>query len=342
MMTSQDIFTLAIYLTVALVVGLIIRKLVVPVLVKVTSPTRWKSENIVMNSIKNWVIFWFLLAGVALVLPAIHIEANYRNTVEKIIIGSVIFSVTWIVARIISQLIALKTNVRGTSILPSSSIISNIVRIVIYAVGFLFLLQSLGISITPLLTALGVGGLAVALALQQTLTNLFAGIQIIASGKIKPNDYIQLSSGEEGYIEDIAWRSTTVKALSNHIIIIPNSKMAEAIVRNFSLPENEIAFSVNVAVSYNSDLEKVERITIEVAAEVLKSVQGGVSEFKPSIRFNNFGESSIAFSVNLRAKEYTDQYLVKHEFIKQLQKRYRQENIEVPYPTRMVYLKQNE
>lgn len=342
MMTNQDILRLAIYLTSAVVAGLIVRKWVVPLLVKITRLTRWKSDDIIIDSIKNWIIFWFILAGVALALPAIHIATNYRNTIERILIASIIFSVTWIIARIISQLIALKTNVGGISILPSSSIISNIVRIIIYAVGFLFLLQSLGISITPLLTALGVGGLAVALALQQTLTNLFAGIQIIASGKLKPNDYIQLSSGEEGYIQDIAWRSTTVKALPNHIIIIPNSKMAEAIVRNFSLPENEIAVFVNVGVSYDSDLEKVERVTNEVAAEVLKNVQGAVSEFTPFIRFNNFGESSIDFSVILRAREYVDQYLVKHEFIKQLQKRYRQENIEIPFPIRTVYMKQSQ
>ena len=184
-------------------------------------------------------------------------------------------------SKILIPSIAHKTyNAEG--VLPSTSIITNIVRIVIYAIGLLFLLQSLGISITPLLTALGVGGLAVALALQETLTNLFAGIQIIASGKIKPNNYVQLESGQEGYVQDITWRSTTIKALPNHIIIVPNSKMAGAIVRNYSLPENEIAVLINVGVSYDSDLEKVERVTIEVGKETLKDVQGGVPEFSLS------------------------------------------------------------
>ncbi len=340
-MSNHDILILSIYIASSILIGLIARKWIVPFLMNTAKRTRWKSDDIIIASIKPWVIFWFLLAGVFLGIPAAHVPDNYKNIAEKAIIACIIFSVTWVIARIISQIITHKTSSGGT-ILPSTSIISNIVRIIVYAIGFLFLLQSMGISITPLLTALGVGGLAVALALQETLTNLFSGIQIIASGKIKPNDYIQLDSGEEGYVQDISWRSTTVKALPNHIIIVPNSKMAGVIVRNFSLPENEIAVLINIGVSYSSDLEKVEKVTIDVATEVLKDVQGGVPEFSPFIRYNNFGDSSIDFTVILRAKEFTDQYLIKHEFVKRLHKRYQQENIEIPFPIRTVYLKKDE
>jgi small-conductance mechanosensitive channel len=340
-MNNQDFFILAMYLFASLVVGFIIRKLVLPLLVKVTNLIRWKLDDIVINSIKNWIIFWFFLAGVALSLQAIHIQTNYWDVFVKIIIGSVIFSVTWIIASIVSKFMAFKTNAHGASELPVNSIVSNIIRITVYAVGFLILLQTLGISIAPLLTALGVGGLAVALALEQTLTNLFAGIQIIYSGKIRPNDYIQFCSGEEGFVENIAWRSTTVKALPDLVIIIPNSKMAEAIVRNYSLPENEINFPVKVRASFRNDFDRVERITTEVTTEALKNVKGGVPEFMPFICFDNLAESRIGFFVILRVKEYVNQYLVNHEFIKQLQKRYHQENIEVPFPVRNVYMKQN-
>jgi small-conductance mechanosensitive channel len=340
MMNDHDIFILAIYIVSAIVIGLIVRKWIVPLLSNVAGYTRWKSDDILINNIKPWVVFWFLLAGASLAIPAAHVPEKYRFIVQKVIIGLLIFSITWVIAKIISQFITHKTSSEGT-VLPSTSIISNILRIIIYTIGFLFLLQSLGVSITPLLTALGVGGLAVALALQETLTNLFSGIQIIASGKIKPNHYIQLNTGEEGYVEDIAWRSTTVRALSNNIIIIPNSKLASTIVRNFSLPENEIAVLVNLGVSYSSDLDKVEKVTIEVATETLKEVQGAVPEFNPFIRYNKFNNSSIDFSVILRGKEFTDQYLIQHEFIKRLQKRYLSENIEIPFPIRTIYMKQS-
>ena len=340
-MTNHDILTLTIYLASAIFIGLLVRKWILPYLVKMANRTRWKYDDIIIDCVKGWVIFWFFLAGAALALESVNIPFNYKTIIQRIIVALIVFSVTWVVAKISSRLIAHKTYT-SQAVLPSTSIITNIVRIVIYAVGLLFLLQSLGISITPLLTALGVGGLAVALALQETLTNLFAGIQIIASGKIKPDNYVQLESGEEGYVQDITWRSTTVRALPNHIIIVPNSKMAGAIVRNYSLPDNEIAVLVNLGVSYASDLEKVERITIEVGKETLKEVQGGVPEFDPFIRYNNFNDSSIDLTVILRAKEFVDQYLVKHEFIKRLQKRYKEENIEIPFPIRTVYLKQNQ
>ncbi|HVT86636.1 MAG TPA: mechanosensitive ion channel family protein [Chitinophagaceae bacterium] len=338
MMNEHDILILAIYISAAFIIGLIVQKLIIPFLSSAANYTRWKSDDIIINSIRPWVLFWFVLAGISIAFPAAHVPDTFSNIGQKIIITCVIFSITWVIARIIAQFITHKTSAEGT-IVHSTSIISNILRIIIYTIGFLFLLQSLGISITPLLTALGVSGLAVALALQETLTNLFAGVQIIASGKIKPNDYIQLNTGEEGYVEDIAWRSTTVRALSNNIIIIPNSKLAGTIVRNFSLPENEIAVLVNLGVSYSSDLDKVEKITIEVAAETLKEVQGGVAEFAPFIRYNKFNNSSIDFTVILRGKEFTDQYLIQHEFIKRLQKRYLRENVEIPFPIRTIYMK---
>jgi small-conductance mechanosensitive channel len=211
----------------------------------------------------------------------------------------------------------------------------------VFVIGGLLILQNLGISITPLLTALGVGGLAVALALQDTLSNLFAGLQIIAAKNIQPGDYIKLESEDEGYILDINWRSTTIRALPNRIIIIPNQKLASSIIKNFSKPDKEIAVLVDLGVSYSSDLEKVEKVTIEVAREIMKNTTGGVVEFEPFIRYNKFDSSSINFTVIMRAKEFTDQFLVKHEFIKKLQQRYITENINIPFPITTVYMATN-
>jgi len=112
-----------------------------------------------------------------------------------------------------------------------------------------------------------------------------------------------------------------------------------SLVTNFHLPESELAVLVNTDVAYQSDLEKVEKVTIEVAKEVLQETEGAVKEFEPFIRYNAFGESSINFTVILRAKEYANQYLIVHEFIKRLHNRYRSEGIEIPFSTRTVYLK---
>ena len=202
------------------------------------------------------------------------------------------------------------------------------------------ILNTLNINITPFITSLGIAGLAVGLALQDTLSNFFAGLYILISKKIKPGDYISLDSGIEGYVEDITWRNTTIRQLPNNIVIVPNSKLASSIITNYYLPEKELAVLVQVGVSYNSDLEKVEKVTIEVAKEVMKEVPGGVPNFEPFIRYHTFGDFSINFTVILRAQTYVDRYLVTHEFVKRLHKRYKEEGIEIPFPIRTVYLRQ--
>jgi small-conductance mechanosensitive channel len=220
----------------------------------------------------------------------------------------------------------------------SASIFVNITRIVILGVGVLVLLQSLGVSITPLLTALGVGGLAVALALQDTLANLFAGVQVLASKKVQPGDFIRLDSGEDGHVVDINWRNTTVRQLGGNIVIVPNARLADAILTNFDQPLRDLSVLIQVGVAYDSDLDKVEQVTIEVGRDVMTTVDGAVPDHEPFIRYHTFGESSIDFSVILRAADYTSQYLVTHEFIKRLHARYRAEGIEIPFPIRTIAL----
>ena len=223
--------------------------------------------------------------------------------------------------------------------LPHTSLTQNIIRGIIIAIGGLVILSHFGIAITPLLTALGVGSLAVALALQDTLTNLFAGFQIIASKQISSGDYVKTDTGQEGTVIDIGWRNTRIKQLANNVIIIPNSKITASIITNCSLPDKEIVFTVSVGVAYESDLQKVEKVTIEVAEAVLVATPGGSKTFKPLVRFSSFGDSAINFNVILRALDFTDQGLLTHEFIKNLHVRFKKEAIDMPFPHRVVHLK---
>ena len=211
-------------------------------------------------------------------------------------------------------------------------------QIAVFVVGGLIVVQTVGISITPLLTALGVGGIAVALALQDTLSNLFSGLHILASRQVKIGDYIKLSTGEEGYVADISWRNTSIRALSNNMYVVPNLVMASSIITNYDQPQREMAVLVNVGVGYESDLKKVERVTVEVGREVMKEVAGGVPEFEPFIRYNTFGDFAIGFTVILRGKEFVDQYMIKHEFVKRLHERYNQEGIVIPFPIRTIQM----
>lgn len=223
------------------------------------------------------------------------------------------------------------TNIKGP--------IEIVTKILFVAVGGMIILDNLGISLTPLLTTLGIGSLAVAIALQDTLGNLFAGLYIKADRPIEAGHYVRLESGEEGYVDRIGWRSTRIKMLPNNMVVVPNSKLVQSNITNYHLPEKELAVLVQVGVHYDSDLEQVERVTGEVAKEVLRTVPGGVPSFEPFIRYHTFNQSSIDFTVILRAREFVDNFLIKHEFIKRLQARYQKEGIIIPFPIRTVYLK---
>lgn len=332
---------LCIYTVSGFLIGLFLHKVIMPLIARLAAKTSIKSDDLIIKTIRKWVIPWFLTLGLYVGLKQINLESRFYFWLENGLMIFYIFSGTMIIARVVSGMIKIKA-AGSDAVIPSSSIISNIVIVIIYCIGLLIILQSQGISITPVLTALGVGGLAVALALQPTLSNLFAGLQIISSGNFNRGNFVKLSSGEDGFIEDITWRSTTIRAMSDHIIIVPNSKLADMVVTNYHLPQTQITFVVEVGVGYGSDLNHVEKITKQVIQETLQEMEGGVKDFEPIIRFFAFGESSIRMKAILCVHDYTDQFAVKSEFIKKLQVRYNQEGINIPFPTRTVLRKAEE
>lgn len=319
-------------------IGVIFERIVLVKLKKLSSKTRWKGDELVITSLRGMMILWFGLAGIYSAILNLPISPALHLIFEKILLIIIILSMTIVVSRIAVGMVKIYSQ-RKEGNFPATSIFTNFTRFIIFVLGILIILNSLNISITPMLTALGVGGLAVALALQDTLSNFFAGVQILASRQIKPNDYVKLDTGEEGYISDISWRNTTIKTLPNNMVIVPNSKLASAIVTNYNLPEQIIKVYIPVGVSYESDLEKVETVTTEVAKQVMREIPGGVPELEPVVRYNAFADFSINFNVVLYAREFTNQYALRHAFIKRLHERYNQEGIEIPFPIRTIYNK---
>lgn len=174
------------------------------------------------------------------------------------------------------------------------------------------------------------------IALQSTLENFFSGVQLVADKPIRVGDYIELDSGEQGYVERIGWRSTWIKMLPNNTVIMPNSVLANSKVINYSLPVQELSVPVEVSVHYDSDLEQVEKVTLEEANKILKDHKWGIESYEPFVVFHTFDSSSINFTVMLRVEAYFNRFFVKSEFIKNLHKRFAQEGIVIPYPIRAI------
>jgi small-conductance mechanosensitive channel len=223
--------------------------------------------------------------------------------------------------------------------LPVTTLTENLAQLAVVILGIVLLLKAIGLEITPVLTALGVGGLAVALALQDTLSNLFAGFYIAVARQVRLGDYIKLNTGEEGYVSDITWRSTTIRGLGNNMIIIPNAKLAQAIVTNYYLPEKRMSASLQVGVSYDSDPEHIERVLLEVAQKAEGEVPGLLAEPAPAVTFDpGFGDSALCFTLGFQVAEFAQQYGVRHQLRKRIFRRFQEEGIQMPYPTRTVYL----
>jgi small-conductance mechanosensitive channel len=318
------------------VAGLAVRLMLVR-LGRLATGSRTRVDDLAVGVLRGPVVLWGVIVGLYAAADVMTLTPVVESLIQKTLLVLVILSVSWTAARLVTGWVR-RSAVAGQNALGSASLIANLAGIIVLGIGVLVILQTLGISITPIITALGVGGLAVALALQDTLANLFAGVHILATRQLRPGDFIRLESGDEGYIDDITWRNTTIRRLPNDMVIVPNAKLAGAVTINYSLPETEEAVLVNVGVSYASDLGQVERVTVEVARDIQREVEGAVREFVPFIRYNALADSSINFSVILRGRDVVAQHLIRHEFIKRLHARYQREAIQIPFPQRTLHL----
>lgn len=297
-----------------------------------TNESSWQS--VFVHALKGVPISWCLAVGLYWIIKTIDFSPATKQFFSYVLFTVIVYTIVRVVSRALNAIIEVSTQKSGTAF-PKSSLLSTIVNVIIHAMGILVILQYMGISVAPILTAMGVGGMALALGLQETLANIFSGLQLILSKQIHIGDYVRLSSGEEGRATDINFRFTVVQTLGGNSIIIPNKILAAAVLTNYSVPAQEVSVSVEIGVSYDSDLKKVEHVTVEVAREVMEHY-GHDTGSKPLVRFHDFGDSAILFTAILYTNNFARQSLVRHEFIKALTERYRAENIDMPYPMRTI------
>jgi small-conductance mechanosensitive channel len=342
---ETDLLGAIIILICFILIGEIVKILIKTVARRLAAKTKTNIDDEMLHATEKPIFWGITLAGIFMSLLSVRALDAYKTLILKAasIVG--ILWGAWTIMRVLRALL----NWYGTEMAGKTStdlddkylhIFQRVFNIVIWILVGLLVLQQMGISITPLLASLGIAGLAVGLALQDTLANFFSGFYIISERVIKIGNFVELENGAvQGYVEDIGWRTSRIKTLANNLVIIPNSRFAQATVINYDAPSLDQSLAVPASVSYDSDLDKVEKVTIEVAKSVMKEIQGGVKDFEPMIRYTKLGQSSIDFNVVMRITDPVSQYIVKHEFISRLVKRYRKEKIVIPYPITTVHLK---
>ena len=326
-----------------IILGMIFKRYIHSRLKTVAKKSSWAGDDAVLDAIEPHIVLWFFLGGLSIAssnidsvnVSNVFLKNIINNYVSQFLVIVLIGSVTLAAGKLAVSLFDLwaKDQEKG---FPSTTMFTNFVRIAIYVIGLLIILDSLNISIAPMITALGVGGLAISLALKDTLSDVFAGLHILLSKKVQVGDFVQIDTGDMGYVQNISWRNTTIMERTNNIIHIPNTRLSSAIIKNFDSGDPSFSIKIPVGVGYDSDLEEVEKVTQEVIDEIQTSMDETNKNYEPAMRFQSFGESSINLMVYFRGNRYGDQNPIINTFIKLLHKKYADTGIEIPFPMRTI------
>ena len=333
------------------VAALIVRIIISVILRRLKNRAASSVTSIILESVKTPITAILLISGLLSVyLLVLGIEdalpngfSDTRDLSIKIWKVLSILITTFAIAKTIDGLIdwyllniAEKTETKiDDTLLPT---LRRVLPITIYAAGALVAIDSIGISISPILAGLGIGGLAVALAVQPTLSNFFAGTYVVTEGELKEGDFIELEGGPSGYVEEVGWRSTKIRSRFNNLVIIPNSRMAESIVTNYFSPTPAMNVIVTGGVAYESNLVDVEKYALEEARTVIEQSEKAIKGMEPAFGFSNFGDSNVDFYVFLQAIDRAGTFGLRSELIKRIHDRFNREGIEINYPVRKLIL----
>lgn len=278
-----------------------------------------------------------MLAAVYTALEVLTLPRQYERIGSKVIFGLVIVVIFYFFTKVLVFSLS-RWGQREPSLQRVAQPAVFIVRVLFALLAAIIILENLGIHLTAVWTTLGVGSVAVALALQDTLGNFFAGLYILADRPVSLGDYVRLDGGQEGYVIRVGWRSTVLQTLGNNLVVIPNSTLAKAVITNFSMPEERMSLDIRVSVPYQTDARRVEKLLVEVAEQAaVDRLDGLLSAFPPGASLiPGFGASSLDFTLGVKVRRFVDQFAVQSELRKRILERFQKEGIPLALPTQVV------
>jgi small-conductance mechanosensitive channel len=314
-----------------LLVGLIFLGLLAARVTRALSGRWLKSRPAVATPVACAVIF-----GGLMWVPDIGLPGRLGRWLNDALVIALVLACALVISRLA---VAAVTEYAAShpSIKPAVVVARVSVRLLIGALAIITALESLGVPVTPLLTTLGVGSLAVALALQDTLANFFAGLYLLADRPIRNGDYIKMNdaagAGGEGFVESIGWRSSRLRTMANNTIIVPNTKLSQAILTNFHLPAAPVGMAVNVTVAADSDAAAVEAALNDELGRAQTDLPGLIGG-KPAARLADLTEAGQLWACGLEVPDVQSQAAAGHEVRKRLLARLRREGIRLGVPGR--------
>ena len=293
------------------------------------SPTQF--DHRLYRLLESYLFPFLIVGGLLFIIDAVPLPAKILRAANRFLVLSGLVLSIFLLAKA-ALLVLRSVGARYEAMRNIQAPIETLTKIVLIAVGGMILLDNLGISLTPIITTLGIGSLAVAIALQDTLGNFFAGLYLKADRPIEMGHYVRLESGQEGFVDRIGWRSTQIRTLQNNIVVVPNNKLAQTIITNFDLPEERMALLIPVGVSYDSDPQRVEEILLDEAKRAVGEVEGLLGYPEPFVRLiPGFGDFSLNFTLTCHVRRFIDQFPVQHDVRKRILQRFKKEGIQIPF-----------
>jgi len=335
-----DPATAGVIVLISIVVAFLFHKVIIPLTLRLTNWTPTDLDSRLVKSLR-WPLTLGILALGAYLAVTISFEltSSERDKADDIarglgVVVGIIVVVGLLSAAIDWYLASLSTRANHVVDLRLFPLIRRVGGVVIYGIGALLVMDVMDINISPLIAGLGLGGLAVALAIQPTLANLFAGTYVMTEGVIATGDYIELESGMAGYVVEVGWRSTRIRTWGNNLVVVPNARFAETIITNYQQPVPAVNVYVTCGVSYDSDLDHVEKICREVMGDLVENDRNAVRSYGSWFAFDAFGESNVDFWLFVQARDRIASFNLQSALIKNLHREFRVKNIVINYPVR--------
>ncbi len=341
--TWIDLMVSAIILAVVAVLAFVFSRLLSRLLLRVARFSAGDLDDTIISALRGPVTILIILAGayLAITVPLILSHA-VQEAVNKAAALAAIFTGAYLINSVgAAVLLWVEDHLESRDVSNAGGWALPLARrgmlIVVIAMAAMISLDILGVNISPLIAGLGLGGLAVALALQPTLSNLFAGTYVITEGVVSEGDYVEMENGVTGYVVDVNWRSTRLRTWGNNLVIIPNSRFAETIITNYSKPDEHVNVYLTCGVAYESDLQQVEAVSMDVMRQVEQEHPGVVKDYGVYFGYDTFGESNVDFWLFMQSSSRLNSFEVRTELIKQLHARLTEEGITINYPVRTLH-----
>lgn len=323
-------------LVITIVVAYSARAILKFILKPLVQKTKTQIDDLIVKSISSIIFYILLVLGLKIGFEKIEIESNVLNS---LINSLLIVIVTIFVIRILHNfsqhwLKEWASRTKSTADDRLIPLIEKILRVVVGVLAVIFIFSAWNINISPLLATAGIAGLAVGLAVKDSLSNILGGLQLVLDRTFKVGDKVELESGEMGVILDIGLRSTKLKTYDNEVIYIPNGYLANAKIKNFTMPDLTIRVNVEFGVEYGSDVQQVR----DVVLEAMKKVDTVLEEPLPDVLFSKMSDFSLDFVARAWVKSYTEAFSTHLVLTEEIYKALNRANIGIPFPTRTVYI----